>query len=402
MLQVDHRASSLRRSAVLNASGYAWSPFRIQIKSPMALADEIANARKEVVTTGYDMSVGEVVNLYRNGELVINPEYQRLYRWDSTRKARLIETILLGLPLPPIFVYQRTDGIWELIDGLQRVATLLEFMGLLRDERNVALAPLRLEGTTFLPSLAEKCFDATREDGSDGVGIALQIQLKRARLRVEILQQESDPNIKFEVFQRLNTGGVNLSQQEVRNSVGYMIDPTFQEWLTGLADLPTFLAVVDQTDAARERQQHIELALRFLAFRIVPYQRGLDVHEYLDAALLEIAKLDLLRRDLESQNFQRTFELLFNAMGGNAFKRWDGNAFSGKFLMSVFEVVALGVSKNIDAIEAMPLNDRAAFVTAKCRDLWGNHDFIQNSGAGVRGTTRLANLLPLAEPFFHP
>lgn len=368
----------------------------------MALADEIANARKEVVTTGYDMSVGEIVNLYRNGELVINPEYQRLYRWDSTRKARLIETILLGLPLPPIFVYQRMDGIWELIDGLQRVATLLEFMGLLRDERNEPLAPLRLAGTTFLPSLADKCFDATREDGSDGIGVVFQIQLKRARLRVEILQQESDPNIKFEVFQRLNTGGVNLSQQEVRNSVGYMLDPTFQDWLTRLADLPAFLAVIDQTEVAKERQQHVELALRYLAFRIVPYQRGLDVHEYLDAALHEIARLDLARRELERQTFQRTFEILSAVMGGNAFKRWDGNAFSGKFLMSVFEVVALGISRNIDAIGAMPPADQANFVSSKCRDLWQNRDFIQNSGAGVRGTTRLANLLPLAEPFFRP
>ena len=367
----------------------------------MTLIDEIANARKEVVTEGYDMSVGEIVNLYRNQELLINPAYQRLYRWDSTRKSRLIESILLGLPLPPIFVYQRLDGVWELIDGLQRVSTLLEFMGVLRNEIGVEVPPLRLEGTQFLPSLADKCFESTLPDESDGLGTTLKIQLKRARLRVEILRQESDPNIKFEVFQRLNTGGVNLSQQEVRNSVGYMLDQMFQEWLVGLANMPAFITSIDQTDTALERQQHVELVLRYLAFRLVPYQQGLDVHEYLDSALLQIAKLDTAQRQSEYQIFQRTFHILNDCMGANAFKRWDGNNFGGKFLMSVYEVVSLGVSKNIDAIEGLGQIDRGDFVTAKCRELWATPKFLDNSGAGVRGTTRLANLLPLAEEFFH-
>lgn len=368
----------------------------------MSLPDEIASARKEVVTEGYDMSVGEIVNLYRNQELQISPQYQRLFRWDPTRKARLIESILLGLPLPPIFVYQRLDGVWELIDGLQRVSTLLEFMGVLRDENGAVVPPLRLEGTQFLPSLADKCFDATLADGADGIGTTLQIQLKRARLRVEILRQESDPNIKFEVFQRLNTGGVNLSQQEVRNSVGYMLDQSFQDWLAGLANVPAFITTIDQTETAMERQQHVELVLRYLAFRLVHYQQGLDVHEYLDKALVQIAKIDAAQRQAESRTFQRTFDILNASMGANAFKRWDGQAFGGKFLMSVYEVVSLGVSKNIDVIDGIAPNDRVKFITAKCRSLWAEPVFLQNSGAGVRGTTRLANLLPMAEAYFRP
>lgn len=348
------------------------------------------------------MSVGEIVNLYRNQELQIRPEYQRLFRWDSTRKARLIESILLGLPLPPIFVYQRLDGVWELIDGLQRLSTLLEFMGALRDESGVEVQPLRLEGTQFLPSLANKCFDSTLADGSDGIGITLQIQLKRARLRVEILRQESDPNIKFEVFQRLNTGGVNLSQQEVRNSVGYMLDQAFQHWLISLANLPAFLITIDQTETAMERQQHVELVLRYLAFRLVQYRQGLDVHEYLDQALMQVAKIDAAQQQSENQIFQRTFEFLNESMGANTFKRWDGNSFGGKFLMSVYEVVSLGVSKNIDAIEAFAPPVRKIFIETKCRELWGTPEFLENSGAGVRGTTRLAKLLPIAEAHFRP
>jgi hypothetical protein len=275
-------------------------------------------------------------------------------------------------------------------------------MGALCDENGVAVAPLRLEGTQFLPSLANKCFDSTLVDESDGIGTTLQIQLKRARLRVEILRQESDPNIKFEVFQRLNTGGVNLSQQEVRNSVGYMLDKAFQDWLSSLANVQAFLTTIDQTEAALERQQHVELVLRYLAFRLVPYRQGLDVHEYLDKALVQIAKTDAAARQQESQTFQRTFDLLNASLGVHVFKRWDGHAFGGKFLMSVYEVVSLGVSKNIDAIEGLGLNDKATFVTTKCRELWATPAFLESSGAGVRGTTRLANLLPLAEAYFRP
>ena len=99
----------------------------------MALEQEITAARKEIVADGYDMSIGELVNLYRDNELQINPAYQRLFRWPATTKTRFIESILLGLPLPPIFVFQQTSGVWELIDGLQRLSTVLEFVGILKN-----------------------------------------------------------------------------------------------------------------------------------------------------------------------------------------------------------------------------------------------------------------------------
>lgn len=368
----------------------------------MALIDEISAARKVIVTEGYDMSIGELINLYRDDELQINPAYQRLFRWDATRKARLIESILLGLPLPPIFVYQRDDGVWELIDGLQRISTIFEFVGVLKDSGG-QVPPSRLEGTTFLPGLANLGWENSAPDENDGIGSALQIQLKRARLRVEILKEESDPLIKYELFQRLNTGGVNLSQQEVRNSVGFMVNANLQDWLIACSDNPDFRSCVDQTEVAIERQAHVELALRFFAFRSVPYVPGLDVHEYLDDALLKMAEDAGYDMNAEGGVFGRTFNVLAYSLGSGAFKRWDGVAFSGKFLMSAFEVVALGVSRAIDAIEAMPSREhQKAFVTQRCEALWIDPVFLKNSGAGIRGTTRLTNLLPLAEGYFQP
>lgn len=97
------------------------------------------------------------MNLYRDNELTISPDYQRLFRWGVISKTRFIESLLLGIPIPPIFVHQDDDGIWELIDGLQRVSTILEFSGLLRDSTNNTPLPSSiLNGTQFLPSLSNK------------------------------------------------------------------------------------------------------------------------------------------------------------------------------------------------------------------------------------------------------
>lgn len=364
----------------------------------MSLEQEIKKARKEIVSDGYDMSVGEVINLYRDEEIFINPVFQRLFRWDSSRKTRFIESLLLGIPVPPIFVYQNEDGIWELIDGLQRLSTILEFVGILKQEAGGTEMPLVLEGTNFLPSLANRTW-AGRE-GTEPIETSQQLQIKRARLRVEILKKESDPNAKYELFQRLNTGGIGLSEQEVRNCVAVMIDETFYSWIFSLSSKEKFLNTIDQTEYALSKQIAVELALRFLCFRHVPYQNGLDVHEYLDNAMIKVIEDETFNRVQEEDIFNLTFEYLDQALGSHAFKRWNGNTFGGKFLMSVFEVIAVGVSKEIDKLKVMNESRRNEYLRDKAQELWSNSVFNSYSGAGVRGTTRLSNLLPLADEFF--
>ena len=94
----------------------------------MALQDEIDQKRREIRTDGYAMSIGEWINLYEKGELDIHPEFQRFYRWSEIQKTNLIESILLGIPIPPIFVSQRKDGIWDVVDGVQRLSTIFQLL----------------------------------------------------------------------------------------------------------------------------------------------------------------------------------------------------------------------------------------------------------------------------------
>ena len=102
----------------------------------MGLDQEIEARRAEVRTDGYPMSIGELMNLYREGELDIHPEFQRWFRWTQEQKSRLIESILLGIPIPSIFVSQREDGIWDVIDALRQLsATASEALDNIRTYR---------------------------------------------------------------------------------------------------------------------------------------------------------------------------------------------------------------------------------------------------------------------------
>ncbi len=189
----------------------------------MALQDEIKKAKKEIVSDGYDMSVGEIISLYKEEEIIIGPDFQRLFRWKEGQKTKFIKSLLLGIPIPPIFVFQNEEGIWELIDGLQRLSTIFEFAGILRLAEGGTASPTALEGTKFLPSLAGKYWNSTSEHEDNGIGRVNQFELRRARIRVEILRKESDPFVKYELFQRLNIG-TELSEEEVRDCAAAMLD----------------------------------------------------------------------------------------------------------------------------------------------------------------------------------
>lgn len=366
----------------------------------MNLEQELSKARKKVVTDGYEMSIGEIVGLYDTGELVINPAFQRYFRWDAGRKTKFIESLLLGIPIPPIFVFQTEDGIWELVDGLQRVSTLLEFMGLLKDASGGFKDPFVLDGTILLPSLKDRSWE--KSAGATPLSSAQKLDLRRARLRVEILKRESDPTSKFELFQRLNTGGASLSEQEVRNCTLVMINPTLQEWIEDLSEVPSFKPTIQLTEAAMEKQLNMELVLRFLAFRHVPYRKGLDVHDYLDYASIAIARDQAFPAEREKDVFTATFDFIHTALADKAFRRWDGARFTGKFLMSVFEVLAFGLSTNLSKVSKLPISQRNAYIQRRAKDLWDQDVFRKYSGPGVRGSDRLSHLLPMAKEFMRP
>jgi len=213
----------------------------------MSLQEEIDKSRSVIRTDGYAMSIGEWISLYENNELDIHPEFQRFFRWSPKQKSRLIESILLGIPIPQIFVAQREDGIWDVVDGLQRLSTIFQFVGILKDENGAPVPPLQLEETKYLPSLEGKKWD-DEEDLKNSLTMAQRLIVKRTKIAVSIILRESDESSKYELFQRLNTGGSPLSEQEVRNSILVMINRRMYEWLRDLSEGANFVECVALTD----------------------------------------------------------------------------------------------------------------------------------------------------------
>ncbi|BDE73140.1 MULTISPECIES: GmrSD restriction endonuclease domain-containing protein [Delftia] len=366
------------------------------------LQAELEKAKRQVVTDGYEMSLGEIASLYKNDELIIAPAYQRLIRWEDSQKTRFVESILLGLPVPPVFVFQREDGVWELIDGLQRISTALHLMGVLQVNGKL-MDPLVLSGTNFLPSLDGMKWTSGQVGDANVFNTPLQLEIKRARIRVEILRKESDQDAKYELFQRLNTGGSKLSDQEVRNSVLVMLNENFFNWIRDHSAKQEFKDTIQLTPTQQELAQDNEMVLRFVAYRREAYTKGLDVNEYLDHAARKLSALTANELADESITFDWTFELLWKTFNGEAFKRWDGNRHTGRSMLAAFDVIAYGVAENRQNIMAM-LNDaqRQSWLVDKVRSLWTNEIYSNYSGQGVRGTTRMANLLPFAVEYFKP
>ena len=159
-----------------------------------------------------------------------------------------------------IFVSQKDDGRWEVIDGLQRLATLFETAGELLGEDGTPLPTLRLSKTRYLPEMEGLIW---KSEADDEIPSEIRLRIKRSRLDVNIVLDQSDDTAKYELFQRLNTGGSKAVDQEVRNALLLMNKPEFFEWMEELSDNEDFRNCVPMSDRQAEEQFPLELVTRF-------------------------------------------------------------------------------------------------------------------------------------------
>lgn len=365
----------------------------------MGLQEEIDLARRDIRTDGYSVSIGEWISIYEKGEIDIHPEFQRFFRWSPAQKSRLIESIFLGIPIPQIFVAQRPDGVWDVVDGLQRLSTIYQFVGILKDDDGDVLPPLALNATKYLPSLEGYLWDSS-VDTARSLNSAQRLLIKRAKIDVSIILRESEQRAKYELFQRLNTGGSLLSDQEVRNAILVMVNSDFYRWLRTLSRYEPFAECVAVSDRAIEEQYDMELALRFIVFRRMDegqLKRLTDVGDFLTEAAAEIASDPAFDRTTEEHAFRETFSVLSEALGSDAFRRYDPgrSRFVGGFSVSAFEAIGLGLGQNFES-----WRNRKPAIRKKVRSLWSDPYFTSNSGSGVRASTRLPRIVPYGRRLF--
>jgi len=365
----------------------------------MNLLDQVNKKRKEIKTDGYPMSISEWISMYEKKELDIHPEFQRFFRWSNTQKTSLIESILLGIPLPPIFVSQREDGVWDVVDGLQRLSTIFQFAGILVNEEDKKIVPLVLHGTKYLPALNNIQWENEKNPQNE-LSKELQLLIKRSKISASIVLKESDKTAKYDLFQRLNTGGSELSPQEVRNCLLVMINRPFFEWLKTLSKNKSFIDSIALSDRPIEESYDIELVVRFIILSQVDKEDIInigDVGEFLTDRISVIANDLKFKLIAVKEIFAETFSIIYETLGDDAFKRYNPlkQYHEGGFLLSLFEVIALGIAYNVSANTLCPKKVRNIV-----QRLSSNPEYTKWSSSGVNASRRLPKLIPLGRAIF--
>jgi len=294
------------------------------------IEEKILELRNELKTDRLDMSFGEIINIYEEGDLIIRPEYQRAFRWSVEQKTKFIESILLGIPIPPIFVAEDNNGKWELVDGLQRVSTILSFFGKLKIddiEKADKLNFFKLDETDLLG-------DAIKNLTSNDLTPKLKNTIKRAVCRVEILRWDSQIDMRYELFNRLNTGASPLTPQELRNCI-YIGE--FNKFLQKLAKYENFKEIIKPTSYQLERMFLEEMVLRYFAV-IKEYKNWYltkDIKHYLDNFMRDVSRGDInINYSTEKEKFYKIVDFFVNNGINKPF-----HAKNKKFSASNFETI---------------------------------------------------------------
>jgi hypothetical protein len=366
------------------------------------LQSEIDQKRQEIRSDHYSTSIGEWISLYQQGEIEIHPEFQRFFRWSDYQKTKLIESILLGIPIPPIFVSQREDGIWDVVDGLQRLSTIYEFVGILKNEDGKKFPPLTLQKTKYLPSLTDKvCEDKEHPNGSiKGLTPAQRLLIKRAKIDVNILLKESDSFAKYELFQRLNTGGSVATSQELRNCILVALNPTLYRWIKQLSENEDFQICISLNEKSIDEQYDVEILCRFLVLRTIDesvLSKISDVDTFFTEKIQEIASNSSFNMEEEQAAFEKTFQILAECTAGDSFRKYDvkKQKFSSGFMLAPFEAIALGIGYNYQQYNA-----NCSDIKSKIIEIWSNPEFTSAFGRGKDARARLPKLIPLGRKLF--
>jgi hypothetical protein len=301
-------------------------------KPELSLTEQLTDCRRTVDFDTFDIVLQQLLTMLKNGVIDIAPVYQRQFRWDDRRCSQLIESIFLGIPVPSLFMATNKDGSWELVDGVQRLSSIVKFAGdsELRKKLNVGDA-LILEGLEKLTSFNKHSYSTLPE--------SLRLQFELRPLKVVTLSDKSDSIVRFDLFERLNTGGIALTDQEIRSCV---FRGRFAEFIEEIAKDENFHKVVKLTSKQEQDGTRDECVLRFFAYL---YRYKTFVHsvvDFLNEYMKEATKsFDYARGETV---FRETFTQLATALPDGIVRKTK----RGVTPLVLFEAVSVGACLALD------------------------------------------------------
>ena len=358
----------------------------------MSLDKEIKDNEKKISTTEMKMSIGEIINLYKDEDIILNPEFQRLFRWTDEQKSRLIESILIGIPLPSIFVQQIEDGRWEIIDGLQRISTILEFVGELKNEKNEPKPASKLKGTELLPSLNNVVYESNNKNARC-FDRETKLIFKRTPLIIQVVKRDSDSASKYELFDRLNSGGSPITNQELRNAIFLQDKPYVINFLNDLSDDENFQNISALSDRQIKESYDKEIILRFFAYNNKGEIKNESLKKYLDNYM----KDDISESQIPQlkEKFKKLFKFLNDNFEHTIFRRKNKYGKSLFFKISIFEGIVIGLYDiKYDSINIEDIQE-------KIKKLDDQDWFRTNSKQGAQSKKRINTFLERSKKYFN-
>lgn len=345
------------------------------------LSEEITKRRKEMKPDRADMTFGEIINMYIDNEIIIFPEFQRAFRWDELRQSRFIESLLLGIPIPPIFVAETTDGKWELVDGLQRLSTVLSFFGVLEvEEKN----NLTLKSGSLVKEL-------------EGFNInnlpqKYKLALKRSVCRVEIIRYDSNIEMRYELFNRLNTGGVALSEQEIRNCIFRGYSNEFNAFINRLSQMTEFSNNINIREKEKERMYKEELILRYFTIKNKGTKFEGNIQKHMDDYMLNVSKCEeTFDYAYEEALFKRVINKI-NDLGKEIFTLATLN-----FSTSMYDVIMVKFAKYIEYIDKLSKDQ----IIDILENLKSDQEFRNETKSSSSSRHRLTKKMAISERYFN-
>ena len=279
---------------------------------------DVDAGQRKIIWQAKDFSIREFLTMKNDGELVLQPLYQRNFVATDLIASKLIESILLDVPIPVVYLAEEQDGSYSVIDGQQRLTSFLSFLeGKFPDTR-----PFKLSGIKVLPELNRKLF--TELDNE------LQKKIRSTTIHSIIIKKESNPDIKFEIFERLNTGSTKLNEDEIRNTV---FRGSYIELLSELSENPVFHGLVKK-DNFKKRMIYRGMILRFFALSEKSYiNYKSSMKQFSNKELRENKDLSPNKVKEYKARFEHCLDLVKVVFGDMAFRRYmpgnDGE--SGKW-----------------------------------------------------------------------
>ena len=279
---------------------------------------DVDAGQRKIIWQAKDFSIREFLTMKNDGELVLQPLYQRNFVATELIASKLIESILLDVPIPVVYLAEEQDGSYSVIDGQQRLTSFLSFLeGKFPDTR-----PFKLSGIKVLPELNRKLF--TELDNE------LQKKIRSTTIHSIIIKKESNPDIKFEIFERLNTGSTKLNEDEIRNTV---FRGSYIELLSELSENPVFHGLVKK-DNFKKRMIYRGMILRFFALSEKSYiNYKSSMKQFSNKELRENKDLSPNKVKEYKARFEHCLDLVKVVFGDMAFRRYmpgnDGE--SGKW-----------------------------------------------------------------------